>query len=158
MRALLAFASSLALAACRPTGPAASDGAMPQAEAKAQTAPPELKLSCAGPFGPATTGAELVKMFGADNVTDESSPGMDGDTLRITAVYPKDPKRRIEITFADPDKRERLVNAEIKSLNSVWYGPDDIQMGETIEVVEAANGGPFELQGFGWDYGGYVTD
>jgi hypothetical protein len=154
----LVFAASvLALAACQPAGPAASDGSRAEAAAPA-AAPPELKLTCTGPFGPATTGAELVRMFGAENVADESSPGMDGETLRITAVYPKDPRRRIEITFADPDKREKLVNAEIKSLESQWYGPEDIQMAENIQVVETANGGPFELQGFGWDYGGYVTD
>ena len=43
-------------------------------------------------------------------------------------------------------------------MTSDWSGPEGIQTGESLQVVETANGGPFELQGFGWDYGGYVTD
>jgi hypothetical protein len=157
-RTSLAFAASpLALAACQPTETAAAP--TPAAEAAAPAAaPPEVKLTCFGPFGPTTTGADLVKMFGAENVADESSPGMDGETLKITAIYPGDPKRRVEITFADAEKRERLVRAEVKSMTSDWSGPEGIQTGESLAVVETANGAPFELQGFGWDYGGYVTD
>jgi hypothetical protein len=150
----LAFAASvLVLAACQPADPAAT----PTETAEA-AAPPELKLTCFGPFGPTTTGADLAKMFGAGNVVDESLPGTDGETLKITAIYPADPKRRVEITFANAKKRERLVRAEVKSMTSDWSGPEGIQTGESLAVVETANGGPFELQGFGWDYGGYVTD
>jgi hypothetical protein len=151
----LAFAASvLALAACQP---AAAPTETAEAAAPA-AALPELKLTCFGPFAPTTTGADLAKMFGAENVADESLPAMDGETLKITAIYPADPKRRVEITFADAEKRERLARAEVKSMTSDWSGPEGIQTGESLSVVETANGGPFELQGFGWDYGGYVTD
>ena len=30
-------------------------------------------------------------MFGAENVVDESSAGMDGETVKITAIYPAIP-------------------------------------------------------------------
>src|SRR5262245_37179888 len=121
----LVFAASLlCLAACQPTETAAA----PPDTAVTPAAPPELKLTCVGPLSPATTGDDLVKTVGAENVADETLPGMDGETLKITAIYPKDAKRRVEITFADAEKREGLVRAEIKNLESAWYGPEDIQM------------------------------
>jgi hypothetical protein len=160
MRVILmagAMASVMALAAA--CSPATNEVAAPAEPAPAPAAAaPELKLGCAAPFTPDATAGTLAAMFGAENVVPESLPGPDGITLNITAIYPKDPKRRIEVTFQNEEARTGLIAAEVKNLDSDWYGPGDIQTGESIDVVEAANGGPFELQGFGWDYGGYVTD
>jgi hypothetical protein len=146
------------VAACSPAANEAAPVETAEAPAAAPAAAPQLKLGCAAPFTPDATAGTLAAAFGAENVVPESLPGPDGITLNVTAIYPNDPKRRIEVTFQNEEARTGLISAEVKSMTSDWVGPGDIQTGESISVVETANGGPFELQGFGWDYGGYVTD
>src|SRR5262249_17585108 len=41
---------------------------------------------------------------------------------------------------------------------SDWTAPHGLKLGMALEDVEKANGKPFKLSGFGWDYGGLVVD
>jgi hypothetical protein len=158
MRVILLASVAVLAVAC---SPAADEAAAPVESEEAPAAPslePQRQLGCGTPFTPDATAGTLATVFGAENVVPESIPGPDGTTLNITAIYPNDPRRRIEVTFQNEEARTGLISAEVKSMGSDWIGPGEIQTGDTISVVETANGGPFELQGFGWDYGGYVTD
>ncbi|MGH6952207.1 MAG: hypothetical protein ACREH4_15195, partial [Vitreimonas sp.] len=37
-------------------------------------------------------------------------------------------------------------------------GPHDLSIGDALAEIETANGRPFQLWGFGWDYGGWASD
>ena len=49
-------------------------------------------------------------------------------------------------------------SVSVSGEGSLWRGPHNIAIGDDIASVEAANGEPFQLWGFGWDYGGWVSD
>ncbi len=137
------------------SGPAAPETPAPDAAAGvAQT----LQLVCGAPFAPDATAGTLMAAFGPENVIPETIDGPEGEKLNITAIYPGDPTRRIEVTFRDEEARTGVASVTVKGAGSSWTGPGGIRAGDTIAAIEKANGTPLQIAGFGWDYGGYVTD
>jgi hypothetical protein len=61
------------------------------------------------------------------------------------------------VTWTDDKKRSGLSSASAKK-PSTWTGPEGIRIGMTLDEVAKLNGQPFKLNGFEWDYGGYVVD
>lgn len=136
--------------------PAARSGMSNSAEAGAADSP--MSLVCGEPFTPEATPATLAAVFGRENIVPETIDGPEGDPLNITAIYPKNPMRRIELMFRNEEERTGLMNVQLREGASLWTGPNGVKIGDSLEALEAANGGPFQIVGFGWDYGGYVTD
>jgi len=169
MRAALAGISMLVLAACggpdQAEGPAASDVAE-TAEARAEggaikipaTIADTLTIICGKPFSQDATAGTLAELFGAQNVIPETIRGPEGEPRNVTAIYPGDRARRIEVTFLNEEERTVLTSVSIRGEASEWTGPSGVNLGDGIETVERLNKGPFTLSGFGWDHGGYVTD
>jgi hypothetical protein len=163
----LAVVAGLISACGKPADRAASAAETPVADAKPETViaaapaaadPARLSLTCAAPFMRDATAATLAAAFGVENVIPETIDGPEGEKLNVTAIYPIDPAKRIEVYFKDEEARTGLVWARTRQDVSVWTGPGGIEIGDGVEKVEAANGGVFQISGWGWDYGGYVTD
>lgn len=139
-RALRSLALVLALAA----GPAAAETAVPV-------------LSCAGPLAADASHAKVAAALGKENVLYQRVDGAEGEKIGATVVFPKDPKRRIELFWADEAKRAGLVSARPGKENRA-LAPNGVGPGMSIAEVEKLNGRPFSLSGFDWDYGGAVLD
>ncbi|WP_395646661.1 hypothetical protein [Terricaulis sp.] len=143
-----ALATLCLLAAC-------GDNAGKQATATVAAEAP-LELTCAA--WTSVTGASLEQRFGAANVTEASLPGPEGETYMATVVYPNDPAKRVEIVWRDLEARAVPMSVTVGGDASDWIGARDLRLGAALAEVETANGRPFQLWGFGWDYGGYVSD
>ncbi|MGX7705957.1 hypothetical protein [Methylobacterium sp. Gmos1] len=128
--------------------------------ALAQAGPPERPVLDCADFSKATDEAALVKRFGKENVVRGKLDGAEGQTVPGTIVYPKDPVRRLEISWWDTGKRRRLAEITVKD-KSEWLvrtpgaARATVGLRAGLDEVEAANEKPFQLNGFGWDYGGY---
>jgi hypothetical protein len=126
--------------------------------APAQAAPRDAHtLSCTGPFTRNATHASLVKAFGANNVASLRVGVGEGETVRASVIFPRDAARRIEVLWID-EKRRRKPSEIRAQTGSRWRTPQGVSVGMTLVDVEAINGRPFLLSGFGWDYGGTTTD
>lgn len=136
----------------------AGAGSLIENAAEAGAADVSFVLGCKAPFTPDATPATLATYFGRENVIPETVDGPEGQPLNVTAIYPKDPDRRIEVLFANEEERTGLITVMVTSPTSLWKGPANLAIGAGIADVEAANGEPFTVQGFGWDYGGFVSD
>ncbi len=167
MRAHLVFAALLLAAACGQAEDAAirekgaslrSISVAPRVAATTTPRATTLTLTCAPPFTPEATAGTLAAAFGPQNVIPETIDGPEGEKLNVTAIYPADPTKRIEVTFRNEEERTGLVTVTVKEDASAWTGPGGLKMGDGLAAAEAANGGAFEVAGFGWDYGGYVSD
>lgn len=115
-------------------------------------------LGCGAPFTREATPATLAAVFGRENVIPETIAGPEGAQMNVTAIYPNDPARRLEVVFRNEEERTDLSAVMVSAPESQWTGPGGVKIGDGIEAVEAANGGPFDVMGFQWDYGGFVAD
>ena len=76
-------------------------------------------------------------------------------------IFPGDGKRSIELIWQDGAKRRHPATIYIREgSNQSVEDPDGtrIAIGTTLAAVEKANGAPFTILGFGWDYAGTATD
>src|SRR6478736_954951 len=126
------------------------------AHAQGAIVPPQDKLACDGPFAKDSSHAKLISAFGPKNVTFEDVDGAEGAKEKASVLFANEPTRRVEIFWYDEAKRARPASIRIRT-PSQWIGPEGLSIGLRLEQVEKANGKPFKVNGFEWDYGGFVT-
>lgn len=123
--------------------------------AQGQRNPPEgYKIECRAPFARTASHADLVKHFGASNVTFETVNREGGEEAKATVLFSKDPTRRLEIEWRDGRKRQRPSTITVFGEGNQWIGPLGIRNGMTIQEIEQRAGKPFKINGFGFDVGG----
>lgn len=155
--ALLAACGGEEAAAPIPTAAPETSGPLENA-AESSAANVAFVLGCGAPFTPDATPTTLAAAFGRENVVPETIDGPEGEPMNVTAIYPNDPERRIEVSFANEEERTDLVAVIVRDHASQWKSPGGYSFGDGIDVVEKANGRPFAISGFGWDFGGFAVD
>lgn len=115
-----------------------------------QAAPPadtRQRLDCAHPFQAMTSAEELTHRVGA--------------SLRLTrhappeAVFNPEGPEELHLRWWD-ERRTALESVTVNHPNSLWRTPQGLHIGSSLSDVEFANGKPFRINGFGWEYGGYL--
>lgn len=130
--------------------------------ASAHAQPANGVIQCVGPFAKDANEGALTKAFGAANVKRADIDVGEGATEAGTVIFPNDPKRRIEVLWHDSGKRQRPSSITVND-RSTWAVaarfPDQrrIMLGTSLAEVEAINGKPFAINGFGWDMGGFAV-
>ncbi len=118
---------------------------------------PEQVVACTDPFAKSVTHASLVKAFGARNVAMQRVGTGEGETQVASVIFPRDKARRIEVLWIDETRRRNP--SEIRTgVDSTWRTAQGIRRGMSLSEIEALNGRPFKLYGFGFDYGGTTLD
>lgn len=110
------------------------------------------RLSCAGPLSARTTEADLRRLYGAANVTRGTIYGPEGDEIPGTILFDGDPQRRAEVIWNDAERRTGF--GTLRTSGRRWSTQHGLRPGSPIAEVQRMNGRPFDLSGFGWDYGG----
>lgn len=113
------------------------------------------EAGCASPVGPGDTAKSLRQRFGDDAKIDRIA-GAEGERIRAVVLFGKDKARRIEVIFFD-DRLTRIYGYILPGEGGKWTAAG-LAPGASVDSVERANGGPFDISGFDWDYGGYVVD
>jgi hypothetical protein len=113
-----------------------------------------VELRCEGPFAKDTDHKGLMAAFGRANVRQETVYEPEGLEVRASIVFPNDPVKRAVVLWSDEKALRRPVRIYLRG--SGWSGPRGVKTGSPIEAVEKANGKPFTLYGFEWDYGGTI--
>jgi hypothetical protein len=72
-------------------------------------------------------------------------------------VFPKDPKRRLEVWWSNPANRSQTYLIVING-QSTWTGPGGMHLGLTLAQLEKLNHKPFKLKGFSKDNVATVSD
>ncbi|MGD9980489.1 MAG: hypothetical protein AB7H66_10365 [Hyphomonadaceae bacterium] len=149
MRSATVALALFALVGCGQPAPIDAGPAMPEA-----LDPTRLELSCAA-FADLTP-ATLAERFGAENITTETLLGPEGTSYEATIVYPNDLTRRAEIIWTTAGSA--IDSILVSTPETQWRGPGGVTVGTSLADVERANGRPFSLYGFDWDYGGWVSN
>lgn len=83
---------------------------------------------------------------------------IDGMTAEGVVVFPDNPRNRMEVYWEPEIDPVRPVLIRISGEGTDWKTSQGITVGTSIAEVQKVNGKPFSLFGFGWDYGGRVTN
>ena len=115
-----------------------------------------------GSITPTTTETDLQRMYRPENIKNGEIQIGEGEVESGTVVFPDDPLKRIEVLWADPEKRVPksvyvggIYNAAYAD-KSLWRTTYGITLGTTLSELERINRKPFRLAGFDWDYSGTV--
>ena len=147
--------------------PVDPDGVPPPAEtappapgapaARTKATAPSHTVACGGAFAKNSSHLKLAQIFGAQNVTFTEVDGPQNSKLPATVLYPKDPKRHLEVLWSNEaaraDTRLVVINGQ-----STWSGPKGLRVGLPITALEKLNGKPFQLAGFDQDNAGTALD
>lgn len=103
----------------------------------------------------------LMELLGNENVQADSIYIGEGAYIWGTTLFKGTPNEA-HIMWADTLQRAtpewvRLGTVENPE-QSEWLLEGDLRLGSTLQEVEKANGKPFVLTGFDWDFGGTVND
>jgi len=117
----------------------------------------EGPITCTAPVA-ATDSAKSLKQRYGDEAVVQELPGAEGETSKGLVLFPKAMDRRIEVAFID-DKIATVSALTLRDTakTSRWTVAG-ISIGASLATVQKANGKPFVVSGFGWDYGGFVVD
>ena len=123
---------------------------------KASRANPHLVVACSGPFAKDSSHLKLAMAYDLKNV-DFSEVDAGSCKTMASIIYPKDPKRRLEVWWLQPERRKDTYLIAING-QSTWAGPDGLRLGLSLADLEKLNHKPFKLKGFDKDSVASVTD
>lgn len=106
----------------------------------------------------ATDTVTSVKQRYGDDAVLQDLPGAEGETHQGLVLFPRAMDRRIEVAFID-DKTATVSGLTLRdTAKTSRWSVAGITIGASLAAVQKANGKPYVVSGFGWDYGGFVTD
>ena len=101
---------------------------------------------------------DLNNLFGNDNLKKSQIYGAEGiGVYDVTIIYP-DTDKELIIYWKDNKYGEKPESVTVKQKNSPWKLIYDIGIGSNLDAVSTTNKASIDINGFGWDYGGYVND
>lgn len=132
-------------------------------EAAVETATPAPELTAADRtflpgkrIGAITSGmllADIEKIYGASQLQPATLYGPEGITYEGLRFLPGTDDE-LELVI-----HEEGVSATTSIPGSHWVSADHgVRIGTSLAELNRLNGKPFKLSGFGWDYGGSITD
>jgi hypothetical protein len=124
-----------------------------------------------GPIQFTTSEADLLRRLGPSVVTaGDTIYGAEGEEFVGTTLY-KGTVDEVQILYQDSSKRmhpELILIRPTTTDNdgnplpnlapTRWQTTDGLRIGTKLSELEQRNGKPVKLWGFGWDYGGNISD
>jgi hypothetical protein len=133
-----------------PAQPVRHAGPAPIAEAATHT------LACSGTFGKDSSHLKLAMTFDSKNIT-FTDVDANGTKVPASVLYPKDPRRRLEVWWANPAARSDTYLIVING-KSNWTAPGGLRLGLTLAQLEKLNHKAFKVKGFDKDGVASVSD
>jgi hypothetical protein len=114
-------------------------------------------VACGGAFAKNSNHLKLMQAFQPKNVEYGEVAGAGGTKLNATILFPKDPKRHLEVLWQNEAARSDTSLIVITG-QSTWTGPKGLRLGLTLAALEKLNGKAFRLSGFDQPDGSAVLD
>jgi hypothetical protein len=146
-----------------PKGSATSAGTRsetpPRPAAPKQKAPRQAArtVGCSGAFSKESSHIRLVTSYKSENVAYTEVDAPEGKRLMASVLFPKDPKRRLEVWWANETARSGTYLIVING-RSTWSAPKGVRLGLPFAALEKLNGKPFKVKGFDADNVAVVSD
>jgi hypothetical protein len=135
-----------------PAAPAAATG--PKAGAAIAAA---RIVACNGAFSKDSSHLRLAMTFDTKNVTFTDVDSSAGTKVPASVLFAGDPKRRLEVWWANPAARNQTYLIVING-KSTWTAPGGMKLGLSLAQLEKLNHKPFKIKGFDKDGTATVSD
>ena len=120
----------------------------PPAQPPTQPALPARAVTCGGAFAKDSSHLKLATAYKPENIVFTEVDASEGKSLMATMLFPKDPKRRLEVWWDNETSRSGTYLIVING-QSTWSAPKGLKLGLQVAQLERLNGKPFKLKGFG---------
>ena len=129
----------------------------PSVHPKPARAATTYAVTCNGVFAKDTNHLKLAVKYDSRNIAYTDVEGPDHTRLKATVLFPRDPKRRLEVLWNDEATRS---NIQVISINgqSSWTAPKGLKLGLSLSALQKLNGRPFKLSAFGPERSASVLD
>jgi hypothetical protein len=114
-------------------------------------------VACSGTFGKDSSHLKLAMTFDSKNITFTDVESTGGTKVPASVLFPKDPKRRLEVWWANPAARSDTYLIVING-KSDWSSPGGLRLGLNLAQLEKLNHKAFKLKGFDKDGTASVSD
>ena len=113
-------------------------------------------VACSGSFAKDSSHLKLAMTFDSKNIafTDVDA---NGTKVPASVLFPKDPKRRLEVWWANPASRSDTYLIVING-KSDWSAPGGLRLGLNLAQIEKLNHKAFKIKGFDKDGNATVSD
>jgi len=113
-------------------------------------------VACSGSFAKDSSHLKLAMTFDSRNIafTDVDA---NGTKVPASVLFPKDPKRRLEVWWANPAARSDTYLIVING-KSDWVAPGGLRLGLNLAQLEKLNHKAFKIKGFDKDGSATVSD
>jgi hypothetical protein len=113
-------------------------------------------VACSGTFGKDSSHLKLAMTYDSRNIT-FTDVEANGSKVPASVLFPKDPKRRLEVWWANPAARSDTYLIVING-KSDWTAPGGLHLGLNLAQLEKLNHKAFKLKGFDKDGTATVSD
>ena len=113
-------------------------------------------VACSGTFGKDSSHLKLAMTYDSRNIT-FTDVDANGSKVPASVLFPKDPKRRLEVWWANPAARSDTYLIVING-KSDWIAPGGLHLGLNLAQLEKLNHKVFKLKGFDKDGTATVSD
>jgi len=113
-------------------------------------------VACSGTFAKDSSHLKLAMTYDSRNIT-FTDVDANGTKVPASVLFPKDPKRRLEVWWANPAARSDTYLIVING-KSDWIAPGGLHLGLNLAQLEKLNHKPFKLKGFDKDGNATVSD
>jgi len=137
--------------AAHASAPAAVRHAGPAPAAASRT------VACSGTFGKDSSHLKLAMTYDSKNIAFTDVDSSNGTKVPASVLFPKDPKRRLEVWWANPAARSDTYLIVING-KSDWSAPGGLRLGLNLAQLEKLNHKAFKLKGFDKDGTATVSD
>jgi hypothetical protein len=142
--------------------PASSAHAPAQPVARHATPAPAAEVrthtvACSGTFGKDSSHLKLAMTFDSKNITFTDVDSSAGTKVPASVLFPKDPRQRLEVWWANPAARNQTYLIVING-KSIWSAPGGLHLGLTLAQLEKLNKKAFKVKGFDKDGTATVSD
>jgi hypothetical protein len=122
-----------------------------------QPVQPPRAVTCSGAFAKDSSHLKLATAYKPENVVFTEVDASEGKKLMASVLFPKDPKRRLEVWWDNEAARSGTYLIVING-QSTWSAPKGLKLGLALAALERLNGKPFKLNGFGKGNEASVSD
>jgi hypothetical protein len=117
---------------------------------------PARAVACSGAFAKDSSHLKLAAAYKSENV-DFTEIESGGTKLNVSVLFPKDPKRRLEVWWQNEAARQG-IHLIVFNGQTTWTAPQGLRLSLPLAGIERLNGKPVKIKGLDKDGTAAVSD